>query len=194
MSSNDNKLEFIQLTEPWWHRLYNIALSYSQNRDIAEDWCQETLLRAWKDFMSLQEHVAIYAWLLKILDRVIADDKRRSIRRNQIAPVILVDDVQLLAHPCSAAEPFKQLVNQQNHRQITHAINQLPDEFRQVILLRDIDGLSYIDIATILELAKGTVMSRLSRGRRLLSRTIMNEQATHTKGASQCKASARPKE
>jgi len=183
--NTDNKHKFIQLTEPFWHRLYNIALGYSQDRDVAEDWCQETLLRAWKNFTALQEHVAVYAWLLKILDRVVADDKRRSIRRNQIAPVILVDDVKLLSHPCSAAEPFKQLVSQQNHQQIMLAIQQLPDEFRQVVLLRDIDGLSYCEIADILELAKGTIMSRLSRGRRLLSSIIIKEQEKLTQAVSQ---------
>lgn len=172
-ANNEIKIRFIKLTEPWWHRLYNVAIRHTGHGAIAEDWVQETLLRAWKDFEQLQDNIAIYAWLLKILDRVIADDQRRSARRNQIAPVITVDDENLAAHPCSAPGPFQQTLTRNNHQQLQQAIEQLPDEFRAVVLLRDVEGLSYSELSQILNIAKGTVMSRLSRGRRLLASIIL---------------------
>jgi RNA polymerase sigma-70 factor (ECF subfamily) len=170
---NEIKIRFIKLTEPWWQRLYNVALRHTGQAAIAEDWIQETLLRAWKDFGQLQENIAIYAWLLKILDRVIADDQRRNARRNQIAPVITVDDQNLAAHPCAAPGPFQQTLTRNNQQQLQQAIAQLPDEFRAVVLLRDVEGLSYSEVSQILNIAKGTVMSRLSRGRRLLASSIL---------------------
>jgi len=147
---------------------------------LAQDWSQETLLRAWKDFVQLKDHRVVYAWLLKILNRVIADDIRRTSRRNQIAPVINVDDDNITAHPCSAPGPFAQTLAQQSQTQLQLAILQLPDDFRTVILLRDTEGMSYDEIANTLELVKGTVMSRLSRGRRLLSSYLLKQQGNET--------------
>lgn len=169
------KQHFIQLTKPWWHRLYNIALQHTGNASTAEDWSQETLLRAWKDFAKLQDDIAIYAWLLTILDRVIIDDKRRSSRRNQIAPVIMVDDEILHMHACSTAGPFNKMMEQSEQGQLQKAIQQLPDDFRRVVLLRDLETFSYKEIAEILDIAQGTVMSRLSRGRRLLASILLKK-------------------
>lgn len=141
--------------------------------NVAEDWVQETLLRAWRNFNQLSEEMAIYAWLLKILDNVIADDIRREKRRYQLAPVITVDDKDLLNHPCSSPEPFDSILQQQINEQVLIAVQNLPEEFHKVVLLRDIEGLAYNDIAYILDIPKGTVMSRLSRGRRILASSLI---------------------
>lgn len=102
MNLLDDQKRFAQLTHLWRDRLYGMALRQTNARQMAEDWVQETLLRAWRDFGQLTEEVAVYAWLLKILDHVIIDDRRKEKRRHQLAPVIAVDDKDLLSHPCSA--------------------------------------------------------------------------------------------
>lgn len=164
---------FQRLTHPWRNRLYGVALRQTSTRHIAEDWVQETLLRAWKDFAQLSDGIAIYAWLLKILDHVIADDRRKEKRRYQLAPIITVDDEDLLSHPCSSPGPFENMLHQQESEQLNESIESLPDEFRRVVLLRDIEGLSYNEVSYILDIPKGTVMSRLSRGRRILASTLI---------------------
>lgn len=168
--------QFQQLTRPWRDRLLGVALRSANFPVTSEDWVQETLLRAWRDKDSLKDKAAVYAWLLKILDHVIADDVRRETRRNQLAPVVTTDDVLLQEHPSAAPGPFEQTLQQQTDEQVTAAIKSLPDEFCSAILLRDIEGLSYKEVADILDIPQGTVMSRLSRGRRLLSTLIIKQQ------------------
>jgi len=181
--SSKRQQHFQQLTRPWRDRLFSIALRQTGKTDTAENWTQETLLRAWRDFDRLTDEIAVYAWLLKILDHVIADDSRRDARRQLLAPVVAVDDELLQQHASAAPGPFEQAVQQQTDEQLTMAIRSLPGEFCSVILLRDIEGLSYLEIASILDIPKGTVMSRLSRGRRLLATTLIKHQESNTLAA-----------
>ena len=171
--SQRKKQHFQQLTQPWRERLYGVALRQTSSHHIAEDWTQEALLRAWRDFSQLGDEIAVYAWLLKILDHVVADDVRREARRHQLAPVVAVDDSELQAHACSAPGPFEQTLQHQTHEQVANAIQNLPHEFRRIVLLRDVEGLSYREIADILDIPQGTIMSRLSRGRRMLAKTLI---------------------
>ena len=171
--SQRKEQHFQQLTQPWRERLYGVALRQAGSRQIAEDWTQDTLLRAWRDFSQLGDEITVYAWLLKILDHVAADDMRREARRHQLAPVIAVDDTELQSHACSAPGPFEQTLQQQTHEQVATAVQNLPHEFRRVVLHRDIEGLSYREIADILDIPQGTIMSRLSRGRRMLAKTLI---------------------
>ncbi len=167
--------DFQQLTRPWRDRLYSIALRQTSTKETAEDWVQETLLRAWRDFARLNEKVTVYAWLLKILDHVIADDIRRNSRRSKLMPVITTDDVYFQELPSASSGPFENTLQKQTDEQLTAAINSLPDEFSRTILLRDIEGLSYQEVAEILDIPQGTVMSRLSRGRRLLASILIKK-------------------
>ena len=167
---------FEQLIRPWRDRLFGVALRTADTSVMAEDWVQETLLRAWRDFDSLSDNVAVYAWLLKILDHVIADDTRRDARRHQLAPVVSTEDFILLEQRSAAPGPFEQTLRQQTDEQMIAAIKSLPDEFCSVILLRDIEGLSYREVSEILDIPQGTVMSRLSRGRRLLITILIKEE------------------
>lgn len=176
MTFLDKQKHFQQLTHPWRDRLYGVALRQTSTRHLAEDWVQETLLRAWKDFSQLSEGIAIYAWLLKILDHVIADDRRKEKRRYQLAPIVTVDDQDLLSHPCSSPGPFENMLQQQESELINESIENLPDDFRRVVLLRDIEGLSYNEVSYILDIPKGTVMSRLSRGRRILASALIKSE------------------
>ncbi|WP_456447280.1 RNA polymerase sigma factor [Thiolapillus sp.] len=167
--------KFQRLVRPWQDRLYAVALRRSGNSAVAEDRVQDALLRAWRDFDALADEISVYAWLLKILDHVSADEHRRDQRRQQLAPVISTGEPLLQKHPCAAPGPFEQTLQGQQHEQLLAAVESLPDDFAMVVMLRDIEGLSYRDIAQVLEIPKGTVMSRLSRGRRLLARLLLKQ-------------------
>jgi len=170
-----NPQHFQQLTRPWQQRLLGVALRFAHDRETAQDWVQETLLRAWRDFADLSDPQAVYAWLLRILDRVMAEDLRRQKRRHRLAPVVNVDVELLEAHPSASPGPFEDLLQQQEHACLEAAVMALPAPFAQVVMLRDLEGLSYAEIARILEIPRGTVMSRLSRGRRLLTASLLRK-------------------
>jgi len=174
--------KFRTLTQPWRDRLYAIALRQADTADEAEVWLQETLLRAWRDMDDLSDNTTSYSWLLKILDHVIADDRRRSHRRRQIAPVINVDDSVLNRYAEAAPGPFEQLLQQQKDVQLLQLIRALPENFQRVVVYRDIEGISYREIAYILDIPPGTVMSRLSRGRRLLATQLIKHAAIDLHG------------
>ncbi len=179
------KQQFQSLTRPWRDRLFSVARRQTRSLEIAEDWTQETLLRAWRDFDQLTETVAVYAWLLRILNRVVADDHRRNARRQRLAPMLMISDDNLLQdHPCAAPGPFEQIMQNQSDEQVIAAIQALPDTFRQVVMLRDIEGLSYQELGLVLNLPSGTVMSRLSRGRRLLAGLLIKAGATRARDKS----------
>ena len=173
MSGTESRQQFDTLVRPWKYRLYGVALRLAPSLEMAEDLTQETLLRAWRDFGQLGDHMAVYAWLLKILNRVVSDHYRRNGRRHQLAPVVTTEDRVLSEHPCAAPGPYEQALKSQSDAHVMAAIQALPDSFRQVILLRDFEGFSYQDIGQIMDLAPGTVMSRLSRGRRLLAERLI---------------------
>ncbi|WP_062261762.1 RNA polymerase sigma factor [Endozoicomonas arenosclerae] len=181
--SNSGK-QFQQLTTPWRDRLFSVAVRQADSRQKAEDWVQESMLKAWKHFSDLKESETVYAWLLKILHSVIVDDVRRESRRAKLAPVVCVEDEELQKHSSSSAGPFEEVLQQQNHDRISNAISALPCEFREVLLFRDVEGLSYQEISEILDIPKGTVMSRLSRARRMLSSALIkssDHSSTHVR-------------
>lgn len=183
--SHRKRQEFHDRVRPWLTRLLGVAGRQADSPQTAEEWVQETLLRAWRDFDQLRERQAIHAWLQRILDRVISEDLRRNLRRAELAPVLDTDDIFLQALPGGGPDPLEAALENQTGEKILQAISALPEAFRKAILLRDVEGLSYREIAEILELPTGTVMSRLSRGRRLLADRLvrMGVRDTETAGS-----------
>lgn len=181
MIDNGRRVKFEQLVSPWLERLYGMAYRRAPSIDIAEDWTQETLLRAWKAFHHLSQETAIFAWLAKILHHVIADDVRQEKRRNTLAPIYTTQEELLTEHPCAQPGPFEILLSQQSEEHMLTMLDKLPDIYKDVIILRDVEGANYQQISDILDLPKGTVMSRLSRGRRHLASLILKSQTRATK-------------
>lgn len=146
-----------QLEESRPH-LYRVAYSWCHDANIADDLAQETLTKALRVGHQLRDQNALYAWLFQILNNCWQDYLRK--RRETIE-----FDENEFEHPVT---PDALVAQQQKIKQVRDAIARLSPDHRQVVTLVDLEGFSYIEVAKILELPIGTVMSRLCRARKLL--------------------------
>ncbi|MBN1482709.1 sigma-70 family RNA polymerase sigma factor [candidate division KSB1 bacterium] len=156
--------------------LYSTALRFTRNTEEAEDLVQDTYLRAYRFFDKFQEGTNFKAWIFKILTNTFINKYRKKARTPQ--------QVQLdkVAYGLENEEPPEHVgewtgfdeskYDELFDDDITSALSQLSEEFRMVVLLADIEGFSYKEIAEIIGRPSGTVMSRLFRGRRMLQRIL----------------------
>jgi RNA polymerase sigma-70 factor, ECF subfamily len=144
--------------------LYGYAIVLSHNRAEAEDLVQETCLRALRAIGRLRAGGSMKSWLFTILRNIWLN----QIRRRRTAPdwVELDADEKRTNEPAdSAQDPLTSYVNRVEREQVRAAIQQLPVEFREIVILREYEELSYQEIAELLDCPPGTVMSRLARAR-----------------------------
>lgn len=165
-------------TMPLASQLYGAAMRLTRNPSDAEDLVQETFLKAYRAYDSFEAGTNLKAWLYRILTNTFINNYRRDTRRPQETDLGDLEDVYLFRRmnretatgPTSSAE--EQLLEGLVESDIKEAIEALPDSFRMVVLLADLEGFSYKEIAEILDIPIGTVMSRLHRGRKALQRAL----------------------
>jgi RNA polymerase sigma-70 factor (ECF subfamily) len=144
--------------------LYGYAMVLSRNSAEAQDLVQETCLHALRAMNRLRASSNVKSWLFTILRNIWLN----QLRRRHTAPDVLAldSDAGRSTEPADAAlDPHSLYVIKVQQEQVRAAIHQLPVEFREVILLREYEELSYQEIAAVLDCPLGTVMSRLARAR-----------------------------
>ncbi len=178
---NNKQKEFEELTMPHIDALYNMALRYIFNKEEAEDLVQDTYLKAYRFFSTFQQGTNIKAWLFKILRNTFINKYRKTA---SVPGEVLFEDIDTLGTEQTAAQEgvSGKLTDTLATRcdeissfmddDIKHAIESLPVEYREVILLSDVEELSYKDISEIANVPVGTVKSRLNRGRKLLQKSL----------------------
>lgn len=173
-----DKARFAEQAMPYMASLYSAAMRMTRNAADAEDLVQETYLKAYRAFGSFQEGTNLKSWLYKILTNTFINSYR-SRRRRPIETDL--DDVEELylyrrlggLEGAAAGRSAEDLVLEQfSEAEVKAAVESLPDPFRLVVVLSDVEGFSYKEIAEILDIPMGTVMSRLHRGRRALQKTL----------------------
>lgn len=150
---------------PLLPRLYNFAQWLTHDRGEAEDLVQETYLKALKGFASFQPGTNFVAWMYKILRNTFLTS-RTGLKTSRT--VSLDDDENPVAEPANAQTPESVLLARADQQAIENALEQLPVKFREIVLLCDVEEMSYQDIASTLSIPIGTVMSRLSRARKAM--------------------------
>jgi RNA polymerase sigma-70 factor (ECF subfamily) len=148
---------------PQLRALFGMAYRLTGNAHDAEDLVQETMLRAYRAFDRFRPGTNARAWLFTILHRLRTDLLRHRGRRPET--VELVDDGPPVA-------PAHEAALTSGHEEITRALEGLPEVFRAAVVLRDIEEFTYAEIAEVLGVPVGTVMSRIHRGRALLRRAL----------------------
>jgi RNA polymerase sigma-70 factor, ECF subfamily len=166
MSDEENRRRFELIAMPHLDAAYNLARWLTHNEHDAQDVVQDALMRAMRYIASFRGEGA-RAWLLQIVRHTCYS----WLKENRPAAMLTLDDSddswQEIAAP-AATEPPAIAMRKADRLQINQAISGLPVAFREVLVLRELEDMSYADIARIAEIPIGTVMSRLARARGLL--------------------------
>jgi RNA polymerase sigma-70 factor (ECF subfamily) len=168
------KEEFEKEALPHMKLLYNYALRMSGNAEEADDLLQDTYLRAFKFFHKFEKGTNCRAWLFKIMKNCYINKYRKARKE---PPKVDYEDVQNFYDSIRAevTDPndleFKVFSNLLDD-DVMNALNSLQDDYKTVVILCDLEGLSYEEIAEFLDVPIGTVRSRLHRGRRILQRKL----------------------
>jgi RNA polymerase sigma-70 factor (ECF subfamily) len=164
-------------------QLYSAALRMTRNPADAEDVVQETYLKAYRGYDSFQEGTNLKAWLYRILTNTYINKYRKAQRRPSEVELGELQDLYLykrLGEQSGAAESAERTaLDMFVDEDIIEAIEALPENFRMPVIYADVEGFTYKEIADILDIPIGTVMSRLHRGRKALQRRLWDLAVEH---------------
>jgi RNA polymerase sigma-70 factor (ECF subfamily) len=158
--------------------LYAAALRMTRNAADAEDLVQETYLKAYRGFGGFEQGTNLKAWLYRILTNTYINIYRAKKRRPEESELDEVEDLYLyrriggLEAALAGRSAEDELLERFTDHEVKQAIEALPENFRMAVLLADVEGFAYKEIADILDIPIGTVMSRLHRGRKALQKQL----------------------
>lgn len=166
----DNKA-FGKLVERYQKKVYGLAFGILRSREDAWDVAQEAFVKAYKNLGSYEGSAAFYTWLYRIAYNLSLDTLRSKARRDTVE---LDDETREAAGDELARpeHPSDTLARRELAEVVTQAMSKLTEKHRAIIVLREIEGLSYEEMADVLQISKGTVMSRLFHARRNLAALV----------------------
>ncbi|WP_269457266.1 sigma-70 family RNA polymerase sigma factor [Corynebacterium cystitidis] len=172
MSQTDLSERFTDEAMPLLDQLYGGALRMTRNPQDAEDLVQETYLKAFNAFESFKPGTNLKAWMYRIMTNTYINSYRKMKRRPLETSADEMTDRQLYttsSHDSTGLQSAEvEALQNMPNSQITDALNSLSDDYRMVVYLADVEGFAYKEIAEIMNIPVGTVMSRLHRGRKQL--------------------------
>jgi RNA polymerase sigma-70 factor (ECF subfamily) len=185
---------FEQLVVRYQIPIYNLTLRMVGNEDDAFDLAQEAFLRAWRGLPDFRTESSFSTWLYRLASNVCIDFLRQK-KRSKIVSLNFVDadeEEQTMEFPDPSPSPETQSIQADERSRIEQALNELEPEYRETLTLCALHGLSYIEIAEIMDVPAGTVKSRLSRAREKMRKKLLqsgNKSDSHSstkreKGAS----------
>ena len=182
--AGDRQARYEALVLPHLDRLLGFAARRTAALGDAEDAVQDMCMRAWLAFDELRDAASVRPWLFRILRTVLSDALSRTGRRNRLVPMTRLEDVHEELVASETDSVFAEVVARIDAEMLQSALDAIPEDFAAAVELHDIDGFKYHEIADIVGVPIGTVMSRISRGRRLLAGVIVEHRAEWALGAS----------
>jgi len=180
----DQHARFNALVLPHLDRLLGFARRRTDDVQDAEDAVQEACVRAWLAFGDLRDDALARPWLYRILRSVLSDNHEKTGRRKQLVPISRLEDTHENLVATDGDFVFAEVAARIDSETLRAALAAIPEDFASAVELHDIDGFKYNEIAEITGAPIGTVMSRISRGRRLLAGAIANNRAAWALGVS----------
>ncbi len=173
----DDKARFTEGTLPLLDSLYASALRMTRNPADAEDLVQETMLRAYRSFDRFEPGTNLKAWLFRIMTNAYINTYRKKQREPKKVSADEIEDFDLYQELKNHDDQFSQtperiVLDSLVDSDIIEAIDDLPEQFRLAVVLSDVEGFSYAEMAEIMDVPLGTVMSRLHRGRKALQKRL----------------------
>ncbi|MCD6422919.1 MAG: sigma-70 family RNA polymerase sigma factor [Elusimicrobia bacterium] len=158
---------FEQLIRKYEQKIYNIALYFCRNPVEAEDISQMAIIKMFKSLKNFKEQSSLSTWIFRIVRNVFLDECKKSFRRHEVEQIENFEFIDK-----KSAEEIAG--RNQLFSWINSAIKKLPEKFRMVVVLCDMEGFDYKETAEILNVPVGTVRSRLNRARRMLKEILRN--------------------
>jgi RNA polymerase sigma-70 factor (ECF subfamily) len=168
------KNAFDLLVRKYQHKVFAIISRYVHNHAEAQDVAQDTFLRAYRALANFRGDSAFYTWLYTIATNT-AKNHLVSMGRRPPGDDIQIDDAAQFESAMrlrDPATPEREMMRQEIERAVTAAVDRLPEELRQAITLREVDGLSYEEIAQVMNCPIGTVRSRIFRARDAIDQNL----------------------
>ncbi len=167
---------FSELVEANQNRIYTLALRMTGSPEDGADLAQEAFLRAWRSLPSFQGESNFSTWLYRLTSNLCIDFLRREKRRKAVTAAVPLDgeeDSPPAQVPDHRFTPESELERRELRAAVDRGLAKLSDDHRQVLVLRELEGLSYVEIAGRLELEEGTVKSRIARARLALRNILL---------------------
>src|ERR1700742_4996318 len=175
LAAREKRTEFERQALVHTDALFGAAYRLTRNARDAEDLVQDSLLRAYRFWDSFEQGSNCKAWLVRIVTNTFINEYQRKKRSREVLDAASAEQAAtdgVLVQESSNQSPVQKLVQASVSDDVQRALEQLPDDFRTAVILCDMQGLSYKEIAEIMECPVGTVMSRLFRGRKLLAAAL----------------------
>ena len=168
---------FSMLVTAYEKNVFNVALQMTGNREDAQDLAQEAFIKAYTSLPSFRGDSKFSSWLYRIVSNVCLDFRRRQSRRPSASLTVEDDDGETLQLDIAdeSQSPETLLERKLTRDAVRRGLQELPEEQRQILLLREIEGLSYDEIAEAMDLEPGTVKSRIFRARKKLCAFLLKD-------------------
>jgi len=179
----DRQARFDALILPHLDRLLAFAIRRTDVVADAEDAVQEACVRAWRSLDELRDTSRARAWLYRILRSVLGESDERAARRRQLVSITRLETAHEELVGGESEALFDEIAARLSGEEVRAALAQLPEDFAVAVELHDIDGFKYHEIAEIVGVPIGTLMSRISRGRRLLGGAVLANRSAAARAA-----------